>query len=93
MRYLKYFEYKKLKFKVGDKVVLIKDNSDGPFMASGKNFKVGNIYTIIDIDYNDTEEYPYNLAVDNNDFRDTWVSEDQLRKAEEWELDRNKYNL
>lgn len=93
MRYLKYFEKSNLKFKVGDKVVLVKDNSEGPFMTSGKNFKIGNIYTIIEIDHHDDEGYPYNLTDDNDYFRDTWVSEDQIRKAEQWELDQNKYNL
>lgn len=93
MKYLRLFEGKKLKFKVGNQVVLVKKNDESPFRASGERFKVGDLCTIIDIDRHDTEDYPYNISHGGDDFRDTWVSENQLRIAVPLDLDQKKYNL
>jgi hypothetical protein len=91
MKHLRLFECKELKYNIGDRVVML--NNRVPFNVTGLNFKVGKIYTIIDIDYMIGEKYPYNLGDENNDLIDTWVMEKQIRLAEPWEIDQNKYNL
>lgn len=63
----------KLKFKVNDRVRLIKGCSD---------YSVGDIATIIKVDYDDDENLPYLVEVDNT-FESCWVSEPILELVNE----------
>lgn len=71
----------------GDYVVLIEESVDTKFY----NYEVGNIYRIITVDTKDSVS-PYELTNKEEDL-DVWVSESQVRLAEDYELDANKYNL
>lgn len=92
MKYLRLFEGKELKYNIGDRVVML-ENNIGLFHGTILDFKVGKIYTIIDIDYMIGEKYPYNLGDEDNDLIDAWVMEKQIRLAEPLDLDQKKYNL
>ena len=63
----------KLKFKVNDRVRLIEGCSD---------YSVGDIATIIKVDYDDDENLPYLVEVDNT-FESCWVSEPILELVNE----------
>lgn len=92
MKYIKTFENNKSELKKGDIVVLIStDEENKPLYHY---FKVGKMYKILHIsDDIDDDTLPYYIG-DIDEYGSTaWVESYRIRKAEQWELDQNKYNL
>lgn len=93
MKFIKEFERndnrseKSKLFNVGDYIVLTKNTEDTKF----RDYEVGNIYRIINVDPNDFD-FPYEIESDD-DSMDVWVRSNQIRIAEPYEIDANKYNL
>jgi hypothetical protein len=70
-------------------VILVSETKDSKKFG----YKVGDLCYIIDVD-NNTNIYPYQIMnITNDECKILWVLHDQIRKAEKWELDQNKYNL
>lgn len=91
MKYIKAFENIYSDYlKVDDIVILIKDSSD----SKKFNYRIGDICRIITVDKSDYI-LPYEVKnLTNSDVEyEIWVEYDQIRLAEDWDLDQNKYNL
>lgn len=72
-------------YKKGDFIVLTKFNE----YSQEREFVVGDVYKIYMID-NDSEEFRIH---NNRNDRDVWVTVYEVRKAEPYDIELNKYNL
>ena len=83
----------KLKYKVGDYVILLKNDTSNASL--NMHFKVDDMYIISDIDEHifDINDLPYDISHIYETNISAWVNEYQIRKATEEEIDQNKYNL
>ena len=72
-------------YKKGDFIVLTKFNE----YSQEREFIIGDVYKI-DIKDNNSEEFRIH---NNRNDRDAWVRVFEIRKAEPYEIESNKYNL
>ncbi len=96
MKHIKHFEDSNDESGVYDKyletndiVILIAETSD----SINFEYKIGDMCRIRTVDKDDSN-FPYEIINITNDYcADLWVEYDQIRLAEKWEIDQNKYNL
>ena len=89
MKHLRVFENVR-EYNRNDYVVLIIESED----SMKFNYSIGDICRIETVDVND-DDFPYELDNITNHDNDgyLWVASYQIRKAEDWEIEQNKYNL
>jgi NADH:ubiquinone oxidoreductase subunit len=85
MKHLKLYE--NLYFKKDDNVILLYDS----YTTMNEDFVINNLYKIRNVDKTDNM-YPYCIYNELND-KSAWIKYNQIRLAEPYEINANKYNL